>query len=178
MPATDNRRVFFALWPDQSLAEQLSRIAVKAQAACGGRLMRPDTLHLTLTFIGSVPVARIDDLRRAASRVQAQAIDFKLDRFGCWRHNGIVWAGASEPPAQLQSLAGQLRAALTEAGLPFDARDFAAHVTLLRNARCAALPELETITWSIEEFVLVESQRQATGATYALVERWPLGAQR
>src|SRR5690606_7323542 len=53
------RRVFFALWPDARTAAVLSGWAQDAHAMCGGRIMRPDTLHLTLAFLGMVPHARV-----------------------------------------------------------------------------------------------------------------------
>src|SRR3546814_10607201 len=46
-------RLFFALWPGPALAATLAHWAAQAQAACGGRAMRPDTLHLTLAFLGA-----------------------------------------------------------------------------------------------------------------------------
>ena len=58
-------------------------------------------------------------------------------------------------------------------------RAFAAHVTLLRNASesdLGTLPALETIAWPVSEFVLVESQLAASGASYRIIDRWPLAA--
>jgi 2'-5' RNA ligase len=174
MPASDRRRVFFALWPRPAVAASLAASAQMAHALCGGRIMRQDTLHLTLAFIGDVPAVRIDGLLEAASRVTGDAFSLSLDRLGCWRHNRIVWAGASEPPPQLIALVGQLNERLADAGFPLEARDFAAHLTLLRKARCVALPAFETIAWPVAEFVLAESQLAASGAAYTLIGRWPL----
>lgn len=174
MPASDSRRVFFALWPDPAVAEKLATAALKAHALCGGRIMRLETLHLTLAFIGDVPAMSIESVAQAASLVSGDAFSLSLDRCGCWRHNRIVWAGASEPPLALIRLVGQLNDRLFDAGLPFDARDFAAHLTLLRNARCVPLPTFEAIAWPVAEFVLVESQLSASGAAYTIIGRWPL----
>ena len=64
--------------------------------------------------------------------------------------------------------------AMTEiTGLPLDERDFAAHVTLLRDARCEELPAFETIVWPVGEFVLAASTPQG-GGHYEIVGRWPL----
>ena len=174
MPASDSRRVFFALWPDPAVAESLATVASKAHALCGGRIMRVETVHLTLAFIGDIAATRIERLVQAASLVTGDAFCLCLDRFGCWRRNHIVWAGASEPPLPLLALVGQLNERLSDAGLPFDARDFAAHLTLLRNARCLPLPQFEAIAWPVAEFVLAESQLSASGAAYTVIGRWPL----
>ena len=48
------RRLFFALWPDAPAAAALYRVAAESREACGGRLMRPETLHLTLAYLGRV----------------------------------------------------------------------------------------------------------------------------
>ncbi len=137
--------------------------------------MRPETLHLTMAFIGAVAALRFDSLRQAASRVIAEAFSLSLDRLDCWRRNGIVWAGASEPPQPLITLAGQLEAHLSTAGFALEARSFTAHLTLLRDAQCQPpLPTFEAITWPVNEFVLVESQRSSSGAAYTVVDRWPL----
>jgi 2'-5' RNA ligase len=174
VPAGDSRRVFFALWPDPAAAAKLAELALTAHALCGGRMMRPETLHLTLAFIGDVADARIDSLRQAASQVSAEAFSLELDRFGCWRRKGIVWAGCSEPPLPLAALAGQLGERLSAAGFALDARAFAAHLTLLRDARCLPLPAFEPVAWPVGEFVLAESQRSPSGAAYTVVDRWPL----
>ena len=108
MPASDSRRVFFALWPDPAVAERLAAVARDAHALCGGRIMRPDTVHLTLAFIGDLADARIESLHQAASRVTGNAFRLNLDRFGCWRHNRIVWAGCHEPPPPLLAVVGLL----------------------------------------------------------------------
>lgn len=177
------RRVFFALWPDQAVLERLDQVGGKMHAMGGGRRMRRDTLHMTLAFIGEVPADRIEILRRAAGRVVAPAFSLCLDRLGCWRHKRIVWMGCSEPPLQLLTLVGQLYERLDEVGLPLEPADFAPHMTLLRNvhcARCVPFPELEPISWSASEFVLVESRLSSAGshyAHYAVIDRWRLSGE-
>jgi 2'-5' RNA ligase len=68
---------------------------------------------------------------------------------------------------------------LRAGGFAIDARagaNMAAHVTLARRARCAALPRLGTpITWPVGEFALVESRLQSSAADYRTLARFPLG---
>ena len=165
--------MFFALWPEPDVSDRLAAAARAAQVRCGGRLMRRETVHLTLVFVGDVAEPAVEILRRAASKVHAARFCLNLDRLGCWRHNGIVWAGcAASPP--LVELAARLAGNLSGSGLPLAQREFAPHLTLLRNARCAALPALAAIDWPVTEFVLVESRRSAAGAAYDVIGRWPL----
>lgn len=141
----------------------------------GGRRMRRDTLHLTLAFIGDVARERLDELHVAARKLVFSPFTLRLDRVAGWRHNHIVWAGASELPRELDSLVTQLNAALAEGGFPVERRKFAAHVTLLRNAR-GEFPAAEVdppIEWPVGEFVLVESDPKPDGAQYTVLASWP-----
>lgn len=170
--AAAERRVFFALWPPAGVASQLHAAAGAAQAACGGRAMRRETLHITLAFLGGIAAPRLADAEDAASRTMAPAFEMTLDRLGYWKHNRILWAGCMVAPAALVDLAGALAARLTSAGFRLDERPFAVHATLLRNAACATPPALAaTIRWPVIDFALVESHG---GSRYEVLRRWPL----
>lgn len=176
-PDPERRRVFFALWPDETALERLDQAGRQLHALGGGRRMRRETLHITLAFIGEVPADRIERLRQAAERVVAPVFALRLDRLECWRHKRIAWVGCSEPPLELLTLVGQLFEGLAEVGLPLESAEFTAHLTLLRNVhcgRCAPLPELQPINWPVTEFVLVESKLAPDGAHYSVIDRWRL----
>lgn len=136
--------------------------------------MRRDTFHLTLAFIGDIPRERVVDLITAGDRIPAAAFVLKMDRIATWRHNRIVWAGAREVPEALADLVARLNVVLVEAGFPVEQRKFAAHVTLLRNARAdLASDEIDPpIDWQVGGFALVESDRREDGAHYKLLKVW------
>lgn len=176
---TAPRRIFFALWPSPEVAKRLHRLAADAHACCGGRRMKHDTLHLTLAFLGEVDAAGFDlacavaDELATAGAESHPAEVLRIDRLAWWKHNHIVWAGCDEVPPRLAALADDLGVGLREAGFALDSRRFAAHVTLLRNARCAGeLPPVEAFDWPVCDFVLVESQLDRAGAKYEIVRRW------
>jgi 2'-5' RNA ligase len=176
------QRLFFALWPTPALAERLAALAEASQASCGGRTMRRETLHLTLAFIGELDEARLPALRAAAATLFADAADtraprafsLQLDQFGYWPHNRILWAGCSAPSAAVMALGEGLAAALQAAGFALEARAFLPHVTLLRDARSAALPAMPLLPWSAHEVLLVRSDLSAGHAAYEIIDRWPL----
>jgi 2'-5' RNA ligase len=173
---SDRCRCFFALWPDDAAAEMLDRVAADTHQTCGGRIMRRDTLHLTLAFLGDIPVGRAADARRVADGIVAAPFELTMDCLGYWRHNRIFWAGGAVPP-RLTFIADALADGLRAAGFSLDTRPFAPHVTLLRDAHCAVMPELpRSITWPVREFVLAESRLSPNGARYEIVGRWALGA--
>ena len=182
--AAGRRRVFFAIWPDAAVAVVLDQLGRQTHALVGGRRMQRDTLHMTLAFIGDVPVERIEILRHAAGQVSGAAFGLHLDRLACWRRNHIVWAGCEQAPLPLLTLVGQLTDRLGEAGLPLEARSFAAHVTLLRDARCEEMPQSqsqtllpEPLVWPVGEFVLAASGSADGNARYEIIGRWPLAAE-
>jgi len=170
-------RLFFALWPDEHVREALEGWSLRAQAACGGRAIPADKLHLTLIFVGGFERSRMAGLEAAADTVCGAPFDLTLDTLGYWRHNRIVWAGASRCPPALATLAGSLRAALAALGLPGDDRAYAPHMTLVRNAE--RKPPANTVApqpWPAREFVLVESAPVSGGVRYDVLRRWPLTA--
>ncbi len=168
-------RVFFALWPDAAVRDALSDVAVRLQAQCGGRATARDKIHLTLFFVGDIERARIGALESCASAVAASRIELDMNELGYWRHNRIVWAGASACPSELTQLVSALTHNLADEGLRGEDRPYAAHVTLVRNARRAPLRTvIDSPVWHAQAFVLVESVRGAHGSSYEVIGRWPL----
>lgn len=175
-PEAAPRRVFFALWPPAGAAKQLHQAARTAHADCGGRPTHPTDLHITLAFLGAVSPARLADAEAVADALSLPGFAMELDRLGWWRHNRILWAGCGTENAALLGLADALGAGLRSAGFALDARPFAVHATLLRNARCpqSVSPLSPPVAWQATEFVLAESTPAAEGARYAVRRRWPL----
>lgn len=169
------RRLFFALWPESPVRRGLAELGRAAQVVAGGRAMQPDTLHMTLAFLGNIPVDRVWAAEAVAAGLSGRSFDLHLDRLSHWKHNHIVWAGAARTPEALVQLADELAEGLREAGLELEKRPFAAHVTLLRDAKGnVELPRPVPLVWPARDFVLVESKLTSAGARYEVVGRWPL----
>jgi 2'-5' RNA ligase len=135
--------------------------------------MRQDSLHLTLAFVGDIPVTEVTGLARVAGDVLAPPFHLVLDRLGYWRHNRILWAGGESAP--LAVLAEMLGTSLRSAGFRLDDRPYVAHMTLLRDATCAGVPVLPNpVVWPVTEFLLVQSRLTPAGARYEAIGRWPL----
>ena len=168
-------RVFFALWPDEDVRDALAALACAAQAQCGGRAMAREKVHLTLFFVGEIESTRIAELETVAASLRTERFALVLDRLGYWRHNHIVWAGASACPPALASLAVDLKAALARVDIVGEDRLFAPHITLVRNAaRAPATTAFAPCAWRAREFALVESRPVAGGVRYDVRARWPL----
>lgn len=169
----DAHRVFFALWPAEAVARAFHGAASRAQKICGGRVIGPDKVHLTLAFVGAVKAGQRADLLEIGASLALPACELVFDRIGCFARNAVVWAGCDRVPAALREHVRVLQMRLSSAGFRMDDRPYVPHVTLLRNARCGELPNMETaIVWSAEEWRLVESRTEPSGAHYYPLARW------
>lgn len=167
-------RVFYALWPVDSVRDALHRESQMLHRSCSGRVMRRENIHLTLVFIGDVARERIDELKALARKISAASFTIVLDQVGYWKHNRIVWAAPRALPGPLRALVAGVEGALERAGFDFDERPYAPHITLIRNARePRALPVCD-LRWPVSEFSLVESVRDDHGSRYMVVASWPL----
>ncbi len=168
-------RLFFALWLPDEVACSLHRVADGLAARCGGRLLKHESFHLTLAFLGDVPVPRLPDLFALASSLELPAVDIRLDKLDYWKHNQILWAGCREPMPALVALAANLQEKLLVAGFMTETRPLLPHVTLVRKLHHpGVLPELERFDWHAEELVLACSRRSDLGSEYEAIGRWPL----
>ena len=168
-------RLFFALWPDSDLQ---AKLAAWARAAAGkGRAMRRENLHLTLAFLGATEAALVPGLTALAAGVRFAPIRLPLDRAGYWKHNRIIWCGASEEPVALTSLVAELRARLDAGGIHYDRKPFVSHVTLVRNAAgLDAAAAWVPLVWELADFALVASVRIEGRVTYQVLRRFPAAA--
>jgi 2'-5' RNA ligase len=171
---SDTLRLFFALWPDDATRTALNHTGKWLHKHWGGRRMRPDTLHITLAFLGSTPAEQVGALIACADSLYSESFELILDQAGYWRHNRIGWLGASQTPPRLVELVTALNGALQAAGFPVDARPHVPHVTLLRNTAGGEPPPCELVYWPVRDFVLVSSRTESDGAHYGVIRRWAL----
>ncbi len=167
-------RLFFALWPGPGVRAELAALGARLAVGGRGNAVPEGKLHMTLAFLGEVPVDRFEAACNAASRVRAESFDLVLDEAGSFRAARVAWAGASHAPRALASLQSDLAGELGRAGFELESRPFAAHVTLVRRAAAAIASEpIAPVAWRVDEFVLVASD---TGrGTYEVGEKWRLG---
>jgi RNA 2',3'-cyclic 3'-phosphodiesterase len=164
-------RIFFALWPPLETARALAQWALDAQRGTGGKATEATKVHLTLAFLGEADEQRAIS---AARRVTGKAHELPIEQARYWRDSRIVWAGPREAPPALKALFESLSMQLYREQFILERRPFAAHVTLIRKARAAALPSLPALDWPVREFALVRSALSAKGSTYEPLERFSL----
>lgn len=168
-------KVFFAIWPDQHVKTQLSRLTGNLERVCGGYRTNSLKLHLTLVFLGNILTKQLAHVKDIASQIKLLRFNLIIDTIEYWTHNKIVYAGFTDIPAELIALVSQLHSELQLAGFKLEQRSYIPHVTLVRNADCLQLPKLETpIQWNIKEWMLIQSTSTRTSTVYTQLANWKL----
>ena len=169
-------RMFFALWPDDAERAALAAWQPALHKLCGGHVMRADTLHNTLVFLGNTELHRLEALQLAAQEVYGGAFELSFDVARYWGHNRIVYAAPDNMPPQLMRLVHGLEQRLVKHHFEFDKRPYKPHVTMLRHAQWSdrPLPEMAKVVWQAKDFALVQSMPDEAGANYRMLARFPL----
>ncbi len=169
------QRLFFAIWPDAGPRAAMSAVAGRMHGVLQGRRTRDDSIHLTLAFVGAVAADALTSLLAPPAGLFTAPFVLTLDRWGCWPRNGVGWLASSQPPQALRDLAANLDSWLRRSGFEMESRVFFPHVTLIRKASCAPLPDgIAPISWSVNELALIHSRPAAGGSRYGVLRAWPL----
>jgi len=157
------------------------------------RWVRPEGIHLTLKFLGQVPISQLDLIGRAMTAA-AQAVGpfaLEIGDLGCFpdsRHPRVVWVGVNEPTGALGALQRAVESAISPLGYPSESRGFQPHLTLGRAARDAAPGDLRRVgeivaaanvgvlgQVAVSEIALIRSDLKPGGAEYTTLQRARLG---
>ena len=166
----------------EDLENQLRR--VDAQVSW----VKPSNVHLTLKFLGGVPVDRIDSVAEAAERASrgARVFDIEVGGAGCFpspRNPRVFWVGLTALPEDLVRLHGRLEAELEPLGFEREARRFAPHLTIGRLRSPGTGAELartlidigfEPQRFVARDLIVMRSQLKPTGSIYTPIKTIPL----
>jgi RNA 2',3'-cyclic 3'-phosphodiesterase len=147
------------------------------------RWARPETLHLTVHFFGSIEEDRATAALELVTPVArgTAPFDVALDRLGAFPPRGtprVLWLGPARDIAPLTALALACRVVLGAAGFDVEERRYHAHCTLGRprppwgdGARTAwamaADADRTAIRFTASRLVLDESRSAPGGAVYS-----------
>jgi 2'-5' RNA ligase len=153
---TGSARLFIALWPDQAIRNALLACREQWSWPNGAHLAHANSLHVTLHFLGNVPMQTIPALIDAL-RVPFEPFTLTLDHSAGW-HHGVAVLEPSVIPAPLSNLHTALGTALCTMALPVEERRYRPHVTFARRAIGAQAPEVCTnIEWPVNGYALMQS---------------------
>jgi RNA 2',3'-cyclic 3'-phosphodiesterase len=190
---SESWRVFIAIDLPEAIRASL-RPVVDALAPLHDAV-RPnavDRIHLTLHFLGQLPVARIDAVKAALAPIAADQCRFALDAQGVgafpnFSRAQVLWAGVAGADLPLLiSLQAETAKALQAAGLEAEDR-FHPHLTLarvrrpMRGALRHALKEWQQRwtdvrfgTLAVERVILFRSQLGAGPPRYSRIASFDL----
>ena len=168
-------RLFFALWPNDALRQQISDLVEPFLEGRKARRVRVPNLHITLAFLGSVAQHDLPKVIEAADRVSGAAFDLTLDHLETWRRAHVACITVDPLPPALVSCVEQLKSNLSAMEVEVDHKEFRAHVTVARDWRDTRLDErIGPVIWSVRDFALVESKQGHHGPDYHVMKQWSL----
>ena len=160
------------------------------------RLTGAAGIHLTLAFLGEIPVARVAVVNAAvvASAAAVAPFDLRAEGIGMFpnaRVPRVIWAGVegtAEAMAGLTAVREGIAAQLAAAGFTIDRR-FDPHLTLARvrdgatgaeraaiGAAVQALPRPAPAPFAVTQISVMRSVLQRGGAVYSALAQVPLRA--
>lgn len=161
------------------------------------RWVAPDTVHLTLHFIGDVSPERAQLLRLALTPVIARHESFtiKTGNLGVFpdvQRPRVIWLGLEGQTQRLTTLHAAIAATLHSLDLPVESRELRPHLTLgrvrdnpptgfpvnlrrrLEDPRMRELVSESAVRFSVNEVQLVRSFLGKGGARHESLARFPL----
>jgi 2'-5' RNA ligase len=195
-------RIFIGIDLDPEIRGRISRFLEGVQGfAADARWVRPESLHITLKFIGEQTPERVEAIAERLRRVKGGEFEIRSGGYGFFptaKAPRVFWIGIHAGP-QLAELAGSIDVATAELGIPREDRPYSPHLTLARaggrsgspkwrkgdapnlafavlDKRLAAMGELDFGTMTAREFILYQSQLSPKGSQYTKLQRFPLKA--
>jgi len=193
-------RLFIALDIDDSIRERIARFEQGVSCfAPDARWQKPESLHVTLKFIGEQPESAVEGIKQALSTIPASAIEIQFRSYGFFptaKSARVFWIGIEAGP-QLATLAVAIDERMSSLGIPKEERAFSPHLTLARGAgrsasprrtktdgpnrvfqrlqeKLAVLPTPEFGTMTARGFFLYQSQLSPKGSKYTKQARFDL----
>jgi RNA 2',3'-cyclic 3'-phosphodiesterase len=193
-------RIFIALDIDDAIRQRIQRFMdAVAGFAPDARWVRPESLHVTLKFIGEKPSETVEEIKRSLSGVGSASFELTFRGYGCFptaKAARVFWAGIESGP-QLASLAKAVDFATSALGIPKEDHPFAPHLTLARGGgrsgaprwrkgdatnnhfqhlqeKLAAIPVPDFGTMAAHEFFLYQSQLETGGSRYTKIASFAL----
>lgn len=144
----------------------------------------PETVHLTLAFLGDIFPETVPAIAQALDDAAAAEPPFRcvlagFGYFGTPRSPRVVWAGVTEGSAELMALQRRVAEALLAIGIKGEARAFHPHVTLARirsprdavglTDRLAEARGRGFGTMAVSDVMLIRSTLQPSGPLYSVL---------
>ncbi|MBC8030470.1 MAG: RNA 2',3'-cyclic phosphodiesterase [Pyrinomonadaceae bacterium] len=191
-------RVFSAIdLPEPVRALVGQHISALRRAVPEGRASwsRPEGIHLTLKFLGHIPIADVGKFSSAVGRAVESMPPFRLGigGTGTFPPHGstrVLWIGVHDSSGRLAELHERLEAESAAAGFERETRSFHPHLTLARlrqhdrrmergdntqQARFLTAAHKEalfpTVEITVSELFVIRSELGSAGSKYTVISR-------
>lgn len=171
----------------ERLGEQVERLresVPQAQVSWN----RKQNIHLTMKFLGELPVTRVDKLSVAAARTAERFSPFEIDLEGpgVFPKHGpprVLWIGVRDSSGKLAALGSRLEDECAKEGFVKEEKPFHPHLTLARLRQRAGAQALATkhkamhfepLEVVVHELVVIRSELSKEGSKYTVISRHPL----
>lgn len=178
-------RTFIAVELSKGTISELKRVISELNISGANiKWIKPDTLHLTLKFLGDIPEEMVPVISRKLKQLAEETDPFDLSIKGIgvfpeWRNARVIWVGIEKGAEELSALASRVEEAMASAGFPRDKRKFLPHITVgrMRSAKnmdklqeTARALEVEEISTPIAALTFFRSELTRTGAIHTPIE--------
>ena len=188
-------RTFVAIELSAGIKSELTRVQEMLEEKIATPHLRwvdPAKVHLTLKFLGNVPLDRIQEITAALKEACAEVSPFIMDvsGLGCFpttNNPRVVWVGVQEETGRLKRLQERVEERLAVLGFKPERRPFRAHLTLGRVRKQAHVGARRIIggivsttsvgdlgQMEVGEISLMKSKLHPTGAEYIRLHSIPL----
>ncbi|MBW2621673.1 MAG: RNA 2',3'-cyclic phosphodiesterase [Deltaproteobacteria bacterium] len=182
-------RAFFAIDLPLEFREEIARLqGLLKRSRAEVKWVRPESVHLTLKFLGQVAEETIDPLAaKAAKKVsRIPAVTLGLSGAGVFpgpKRPRVAWVGLAGDMAVMGDLQKGIEEAAAEFGFEREKRKFSPHLTLGRIRPSKRIGELmseldridpKPLEFLAREVILFKSDLKPTGAVYTPLKTLPL----
>jgi 2'-5' RNA ligase len=179
-------RVFIAVDLPTELRKQLAELQGALQPSTDtARWVAPDSIHITLKFIGEIQEKRLEDIDSAFTGLTWKPFTVTVRGVGFFPGNRsprVFWAGMEAPT--MQNLTEEIDSRMERLGFEKEKRAFRPHITLARardtridSALVTAADkylEHEFGSFTVDRIFLFKSILKPTGAVYERIKEYLL----
>jgi 2'-5' RNA ligase len=136
-------RLFIGLDIDESIRERIERFLEGVRGfAPDARWVRPESLHVTLKFIGEKPDDEVSKIHQVLSTIEAGAFEISFGGYGFFptpKSARVFWIGLNASD-RLPQLANTIDDAVASIGISQETHAFRPHLTLARGTGGSGAP--------------------------------------
>lgn len=190
-------RLFVALDIDDDIRTRISRFLDGVREfAPAARWVRPESLHVTLKFIGEKSEDEAETIKQSLETIACGAFQINIRGYGFFPGPRVFWIGVEADPT-LAFLAASVDICLAGLNIPKEEHPFNPHLTLARSSgdgsrarkkesspqnrgllylqrKLAALSTPDFGTMTAHEFFLIRSQPLPGGSRYTKIAGFAL----